>query len=43
MSVALNLMRWSKLNVSGKPEQHPIDDALRALYRLAMCSSEEAL
>jgi D-alanyl-D-alanine carboxypeptidase len=36
MSVAVNLMRWNKLNVSGKPLQHPIDDALRTLYQVAM-------
>jgi D-alanyl-D-alanine carboxypeptidase len=40
MSVAVNLMRWNKLDVSGKPRQHPIDDALRTLYQLAMCGSE---
>jgi D-alanyl-D-alanine carboxypeptidase len=40
MSVAVNLMRWNKLSVCGKPQQHPIDDALRTLYRLAMCGSE---
>ncbi len=42
MSVAVNLMRWNQLDVSGKPQQHPIDDALRTLYRLAMCGSEDA-
>jgi D-alanyl-D-alanine carboxypeptidase len=42
MSVAVNLMRWNKLDASGKPQQHPIDDALRALYQLAMCGSEGA-
>ena len=42
MSVAVNLMRWNKLDVSGKPQQHPIDDALRTLYQLAMCGSEGA-
>ncbi len=40
MSVALNLMRWNKLDVSGKPQHHPLDDALPALYQLAMCDSE---
>ena len=40
MSVAVNLMRWNKLDASGKPQQHPIDDALRTVYRLAMCASE---
>lgn len=42
MSVAVNLMRWNKLDSSGKPQQHPIDDALPALYQLAMCGSENA-
>ena len=41
MSVAVNFMRWNKLDSSGKPQHHPIDDALPALYRLAMCGSEE--
>ena len=40
MSVAVNLMRWNKLDSLGRPQHHPIDDALRALYRLAMCGSE---
>jgi CubicO group peptidase (beta-lactamase class C family) len=39
MSVAVNLMRWNNLDVSGKPRHHPIDDALPALYQLAMCGS----
>jgi D-alanyl-D-alanine carboxypeptidase len=42
MSVAVNLMRWNKLDSSGKPQRHPIDDALPAFYRLAMCGSENA-
>ena len=37
MSVAMNLIRWNKLESSGKPQHHPIDDALSALYQLAMC------
>jgi D-alanyl-D-alanine carboxypeptidase len=37
MSVAVNLIRWNKLDSSGKPQHHPIDDALAALYQLAMC------
>jgi D-alanyl-D-alanine carboxypeptidase len=37
MSVAVNLMRWNTLDSSGKPRHHPIDDALRDLYHLAMC------
>ena len=36
MSVAVNLMRWNKLDSSGKPQHHPIDDSLAALYQLAM-------
>jgi D-alanyl-D-alanine carboxypeptidase len=39
MSVAFNLIRWNKLDSSGKPQHHPIDDALAALYQLAMCGS----
>lgn len=37
MSVAVNLMRWNKRGSSGRPQHHPLDDALQALYRLAMC------
>jgi D-alanyl-D-alanine carboxypeptidase len=37
MSVAVNLIRWNKLDSSGKPQHHAIDDALTVLYRLAMC------
>jgi D-alanyl-D-alanine carboxypeptidase len=36
MSVAVNLMRWNKLDVTGKPQHHPIDDALQAFYQLVM-------
>jgi hypothetical protein len=36
MSVMVNLMRWNKLDSSGKPERHPIDDALLVLYQVAM-------
>jgi D-alanyl-D-alanine carboxypeptidase len=42
MSVAMNLIRWNKLDLSGKPQRHPIDDALPALYQLAMCGSGNA-
>ena len=42
MSVAVNLIRWNKLNSSGKPQRHPIDDALAALYHLAMCGDGNA-
>jgi D-alanyl-D-alanine carboxypeptidase len=37
MSFAFNLIRWNKLDSAGKPQRHPIDDALSALYHLAMC------
>ena len=36
MSVAVNLIRWNKLDSSGKPQHHPIDEALPALYQLAL-------
>jgi len=36
LSVAINLMRWNKLDASGNPRHHPIDDALSALKRQAM-------
>ncbi|MEU6548720.1 serine hydrolase domain-containing protein [Streptomyces sp. NPDC046915] len=36
MAVAVNLQRWNRLDSSGKPQPHPIDDALAALYRVAM-------
>jgi len=34
MSIAVNLQRWNKLDSSGKPQHHPIDDALSALCQL---------
>lgn len=37
MSVAINLMRWNVLDASGQPQPHPIDAALAALYRTALC------
>jgi D-alanyl-D-alanine carboxypeptidase len=37
MSVAVNLMRWNKLDISGKPQAHPLDAALRDFYQLALC------
>ena len=40
MSIAVNLQRWNKLGSSGKPQHHPIDDALPALYQLAMCGND---
>ncbi|MFF4019758.1 serine hydrolase domain-containing protein [Streptomyces sp. NPDC001843] len=36
MAVAVNLQRWNSLDSSGKPQPHPIDDALATLYRVAM-------
>jgi D-alanyl-D-alanine carboxypeptidase len=39
MSIAVNRMRWNKLDPSGRSQRHPIDDALPALYRLAMCDA----
>jgi D-alanyl-D-alanine carboxypeptidase len=40
MSVAVNLIRWNRLDSSGRPQHHPIDDTLPALYRVAMCGSK---
>lgn len=36
VSVAVNLQRWNRLDASGRPQPHPIDDALVRLYRVAM-------
>jgi D-alanyl-D-alanine carboxypeptidase len=36
LSIAINLQRWNRLDSSGRPQPHPIDDALAALYRAAM-------
>jgi D-alanyl-D-alanine carboxypeptidase len=36
MAVAVNMQRWNRLDSSGRPQPHPIDDALAALYREAM-------
>ncbi|GAB2934707.1 serine hydrolase domain-containing protein [Streptomyces heilongjiangensis] len=36
MSIAVNLQRWNRLDATGRPQPHPIDDALAALYRAAM-------
>ncbi|MFJ6479444.1 MULTISPECIES: serine hydrolase domain-containing protein [unclassified Streptomyces] len=36
MAVAVNMQRWNRLDSSGRPQPHPIDDALATLYRLAM-------
>ncbi len=37
MSVAMNLVRWNELDASGRPQHHPIDDALSTFRELAMC------
>ncbi|WP_405851455.1 beta-lactamase family protein [Streptomyces sp. NBC_00090] len=36
MAVAVNMQRWNRLDSSGTPQPHPIDDALATLYRVAM-------
>ncbi|MGW4892255.1 serine hydrolase domain-containing protein [Kitasatospora sp. NPDC004240] len=36
MAVAVNMQRWNRLDPSGRPQPHPIDDALAALHRVAM-------
>ncbi|WP_329389841.1 beta-lactamase family protein [Streptomyces sp. NBC_01351] len=36
MAVAVNMQRWNRLDSSGRPQAHPIDDALATLYRVAM-------
>nr|WP_206325120.1 MULTISPECIES: serine hydrolase domain-containing protein [unclassified Streptomyces] len=36
LAVAVNTQRWNRLDSSGSPQPHPIDDALAALYRVAM-------
>ncbi|WP_405781345.1 serine hydrolase domain-containing protein [Streptomyces sp. NBC_00859] len=36
MSVAVNLQRWNRLDSLGRPQPHPIDEALAALYRVGM-------
>lgn len=37
VSVAMNLVRWNKLDSSGQPQHDPIDDALAAFQQQAMC------
>lgn len=37
MSFAINLMRWNRLDASGQPLPHPIDDALSTLRLEALC------
>ncbi|MER5202489.1 serine hydrolase domain-containing protein [Streptomyces sp. NPDC002825] len=37
MSIALNLMRWNKPDGAGNPQPHPIDGALKAWQKEALC------
>ncbi|MFE7542620.1 serine hydrolase domain-containing protein [Streptomyces platensis] len=36
MAVAVNMQRWNRLDSAGRPQPHPLDDALATLYRVAM-------
>lgn len=36
VAVAVNMQRWNALDSTGRPQPHPIDAALAALYRVAM-------
>ncbi|MFE6719161.1 serine hydrolase domain-containing protein [Streptomyces albidoflavus] len=36
LAVAVNLQRWNRLDASGRPRPHPVDEALEALHHLAM-------
>ncbi|WP_328307364.1 beta-lactamase family protein [Streptomyces sp. NBC_00442] len=36
VAVAVNLQRWGRLDSEGRPQRHPIDDALAAFHRVAM-------
>ncbi|HEX6353367.1 serine hydrolase domain-containing protein [Actinophytocola sp.] len=40
-SIAINLMRWNRLDASGKPRPHPIDGALAALRQQALCGESD--
>ncbi|MFJ8584760.1 serine hydrolase domain-containing protein [Streptomyces sp. NPDC093595] len=42
MSVAVNLQRWNRMDSSGTPQHHPIDDALLTLLGQAMCDDGDA-
>lgn len=42
MSVAVNLQRWNKLDASGQPQRHPIDDALASFHQQATCGTANA-
>ncbi|MEW9552550.1 serine hydrolase domain-containing protein [Nonomuraea sp. NPDC050783] len=37
VSVAMNLARWNRIGPSGEPQRHPIDEALSAFKRQALC------
>ncbi|MFF5761338.1 serine hydrolase domain-containing protein [Streptomyces tanashiensis] len=43
MSVAVNLIRWNRPDASGRPQPHPIDGAMKALYQRAMCGPASAV
>lgn len=36
MTVAVNLQRWNRLDSSGRPQPHAVDDALAAFVRSAL-------
>ncbi|MFC9977524.1 serine hydrolase domain-containing protein [Spirillospora sp. NPDC127200] len=36
MAVAVNMQRWNRLDSSGRPQPHPLDEALAALFHAAM-------
>ncbi|MFE0098992.1 serine hydrolase domain-containing protein [Streptomyces sp. NPDC059009] len=36
LAVAVNLQRWHTLDSTGRPQPHPVDAALEALYQVAM-------
>ncbi|GAA3863839.1 serine hydrolase domain-containing protein [Streptomyces sedi] len=36
MAVAVNLQRWNRIDSSGRPTPHPVDDALARFHRLAL-------
>ncbi|MEU4332443.1 serine hydrolase domain-containing protein [Nonomuraea dietziae] len=38
-SYAINLIRWNALDASGKPQPHPIDEALSAFQQQALCAT----
>ena len=42
MSIAMNRMRWNTLDSAGRPQPHPIDDALAVFHRVAMARAGDA-